>query len=191
MFVLNRIMKYIILILALLAFWGCDENAPTKNDVKENLDKKYTLEELESDPNWVEITDIDTLEIPCIWYDLYERGKVIRTDAEYKDLYSESKALMEHSEFACKNDTNYIDVDFIKRDLILYEVSTNGGSPLFKRKIFKNSKLNQFRYVLEITITDVTKEEALFAEAISITKISNDTEMIFDTLRYYDWSWDE
>lgn len=188
MFVLNMNMKNIILILALLAFVGCGEDPPTKNEVKENLDKEYTIEELESDPNWVEVTDIDTLEIPCIWYDLYERGKVIRTDAEFKNLYNESKALMEHSEIQCKNDTNYIDVDFIKRDLILYEVSTNGGSPLFKRKIFKNSKLNQCRFVLEITITDVTKEEALFAEAISIPKISNDTEMIFDTLRYYEWN---
>lgn len=184
-------MKKILLILALIAFWGCDENTPTKNEVKENLDKKYTLEELESDPNWVEITDIDTLDIPCIWYDLYEMGKLIRTDAEFKNLYNESKALTKHSELPCQNDTNYIEVDFSNRDLILFEVRTNGGAPLFKRKIFKNSKLNQCRYLLEITIRDVTKEGAGLTEAISIPKISKDTEMIFDTLRYYDWSFDE
>ncbi len=184
-------MKKIILVLTLLTFLGCDENTPTKNEVKENLDKKYTLEELESDPNWVEITDIDTLEIPCIWYDLYKMGKVIRTDAEYKNLYDESKALMEHSEWACKNDTNYIDVDFSNRDLILFEFGPIGGSPLFKRRIFKNSKLNQCIYVLEITIRGGSKVGFNFTEAFSIPKISSDMEMIFDTLRYYDWSYDE
>ncbi len=185
-------MNKILLLLALLAFIGCsDDNAPTKNEVKENLDKKYTLEELESDPNWVEMTDIDTLEIPCIWYDLYERGKLIKQENEFKQLYEESKVLIENSGLPCNNDTNYIDVDFSKRDLILFEVRTNGGSPWFIRKIFKNSKLNQCRYVLDITIRDVTKEGAGYTEAISIPKISKDTEMIFDTLRYYEWSWDE
>ncbi len=178
-------MKKILLILALIAFWGCDENTPTKNEVKENLDKKYTLEELESDPNWVEITDIDTLDIPCIWYDLYEMGKLIRTDAEFKNLYNESKALTKHSELPCENDTNYMDVDYSNRGLILFEFGPIGGSPLFKRKIFKNSNLNQFRYVLEITIRSASKVGYNFTEAISLPKISKDTEMIFDTLRNY------
>lgn len=175
-------MKNIILIIALIAFIGCDEEAPTEQKV--NLDKKYTIEELESDPDWVEITDIDTLEIPCIWFDLYERGKLIKQENEYKQLYDESKVLIENSGLPCNNDTDSIDVDFSNRDLILFEVTT-GGDPLFKRKIFKNSISNQYRYLLEITFRSVSKVGFSFTEAISIPKISNDMEMIFDTLRYY------
>lgn len=72
-------MKNIILIIALIAFVGCKEETPTEQKV--NLDKKYTLEELENDPDWVEITDIDTLKLPCIWYDLFERGKLIKQES--------------------------------------------------------------------------------------------------------------
>ena len=176
-------MQNIILILAIIAFVGCKEETPTEQKV--NIDKKYTLEELENDPDWVEVTDIDTLEIPCIWINLYERGKLIKLESEYKDLYSESKALMDHSEMTyCKDDTNYIDVDFSNKDLILFEVTT-GGDPLFKRKIFKNSISNQYRYLLEITFRSVSKVGFSFTEAITIPNITNDTEMIFDTLRYY------
>ena len=175
-------MKNIILLIAIIAFVGCDEETPTEQKV--NLDKKYTIEELESDPDWVEVTDIDTLEIPCIWYDLYERGKLIKLESEYKDLYEESKILIENSGLPCNNNTDIIDVDFSNRDLILFEVTT-GGDPLFKRKIFKNSISNQYRYLLEITFRSVSKVGFSFAEAISIPNISIDTEMIFDTLRNY------
>lgn len=176
-------MKKIIYIIAIIAFVGCKENAPTENKI--NLDKKYTIDELENDPDWVEITDIDTLELPCIWFDLFERGKLIKQESEYIDLYNESKAFKDHSElYYCKDDTNYINVDFSNRDLILFEVST-GGSPLFRRKIFKNSILNQYRYLLEITIRSVSKVGFSFTEVISIPNISNETEMKFDTLRVY------
>lgn len=51
-------------------------------------------------------------------------------------MYNESKDYKDHSElYYCKDDTNYINVDFSNRDLILFEVTT-GGSPLFKRKFF-------------------------------------------------------
>lgn len=176
-------MKNIILIIAIMAFVGCKEETPTEQKV--NPDKKYTLEELENDPDWVEITDIDTLELPCIWYDLFERGKLIKLESEYKDMYNESKDYKDHSElYYCKDDTNYINVDFSNRDLILFEVTT-GGSPLFKRKIFKNSRLNQYRYLLEITIRSVSKVGLSFTEVITIPNISNNTDMIFDTLRNY------
>ena len=182
-------MKNIILIITIIAFVGCKEETPTEQKV--NPDKKYTLDELENDPDWVEVTDIDTLELPCIWYDLFESGKLIKQESEYIDMYNESKDYKDHSElYYCKDDTNYINVDFSNRDLILFEVTT-GGSPLFKRKIFKNSKLNQYRYLLEITIRSVSKVGFSFTEVITIPNIFNNTDMRFDTLRVYDWSWDE
>ena len=180
-------MKKIILIIALITFIGCYEEAPTEPKI--DLKKEYTLEELENDPDWVEITDIDTLELPCIWLDLFELGKIYKSEAEYELLYNESKDLMDHSEMHyCKDDTNYIDVDFESRSLILFEVRSNGGGPFFKRKIFKNSKFKQYRYLIDITITDVTKENSGFTEAISIPNVSTDMEIIFDTLRYYEWN---
>lgn len=174
-------MKIIILVLAILAFIGCKEEAPTEN--KLITQQKYTIEELENDTNWVEITDIDTLELPCIWLDLFKRGKLIRQESEYNDMYDESKALMDHSELPyCKDDTNYINVDFLTRSLVLFEVRSNGGSPTFNRRIFKNSSLKEYRYILELTIRSGSKENSGFTEVISIPKVNEDYEFKFDTL---------
>lgn len=52
-----------------------------------------------------------------------------------------------------------------------------------KGNFFKNSRLNQYRYLLEITIRSVSKVGFSFTEAITIPNISNNTDMRFDTLR--------
>ena len=57
-------MKKIILLIAIMAFVGCKEETPTETKI--TIKKEYTLEELENDTNWVEVTDIDTLDAPCI-----------------------------------------------------------------------------------------------------------------------------
>lgn len=177
-------MKNLVLIGIILTLFSCKNEAPTEN--KLTTQKKYTIDELESDTNWVEITDIDTLDLPCIWLDLFKMGKIIRNEDEYKTMYNESKAKMDHSELPyCKKDTNYIDVDFSSRSLILFEIRSGGGGPFFKRRIFKNSSLKEYRYILEITIrTAGTKENSGFTEVVSIPKVSIDMNMSFDTLRY-------
>lgn len=45
----------ISIFLAIIAFVGCKEETPTEPKI--NLDKEYTLEELENDINWVEVTN--------------------------------------------------------------------------------------------------------------------------------------
>lgn len=177
-------MKDIILMIVMLAFIGCKEEAPTEN--KLITQQKYTIEELENDTNWVEITDIDTLELPCIWLDVFEMGELCRNQTDYNSLYNESKSLMDHSELPyCIDDTNYINVDFLTRSLVLFEVRSNGGKPTIKRRIFKNESIKEYRYILELTIRTLTKENSGFTEVISIPKVSNDMNMIFDTLRFY------
>ncbi|MFA7326042.1 MAG: hypothetical protein WC121_05210 [Candidatus Kapaibacterium sp.] len=177
-------MKNIIIALAIIAFVGCKEESPTEN--KLITQQKYTIAELESNPDWVEVTDIDTLELPCIWLDVFEMGEISRTAEEYKELYKESKSLdMGYEMPYCNEDTDYIDLDFSTRSLILFEVRSNGGSPLLERRIFKNSKLNQYRYILEITKRSGTKENSGFTEVISIPKVSSDSNVMFDTLMYY------
>ncbi len=179
-------MKKIILAIAIIAFVGCKEEAPTEN--KLNLQQKYTIAELESNSDWVELTDIDTLEIPCIWTDVYELGEVTRNNNEYKALYNESKSLIkDHNMPYCKEETDFIDLDFSTRSLILFEVRSNGGSPKIKRRIFINSDLNQYRYILEITKTSDTKENSGFTEVISIPKVSSNYNVVFDTLMYYNY----
>lgn len=177
-------MKSIIIIISLILFGGCKEESPTENQLI--VQQKYSITELENDTNWVEITDIDTLELPCIWTDVYDMGELCRSQSDYTSLYNESKALEDHSEMPyCKNDTNILDFEFSSRSLILFEVMTNGGGPSFQRKIFKNTSLKKYRYIVEITINSGTEENSSLSEVISIPKISADSEMIFDTLRYY------
>lgn len=177
-------MKSIIIIISLILFGGCKEESPTENRLI--VQQKYTIAELESDTNWVEITDIDTLTLPCIWTDVYEIGELCKSDSEFTSLYNESKSLMNHSEMPyCNEDTNYINIDYSLRSLILFDVSSNGGKPIFNRRIFKNSSLKEYRYILELTIRSLTEENSGFTEVVSIPKVSGDMTMIFDTLRFY------
>ncbi|MFA7327867.1 MAG: hypothetical protein WC121_14465 [Candidatus Kapaibacterium sp.] len=179
-------MKNIVIAFVLIAFVGCNEESPTENKLTNQ--QKYTIEELESNSDWVEVTDIDTLELPCIWLDVFEMGEISRTDDEYKALYKESKLLdMGYEMPYCDKDTDFIDLDFSTRSLILFEVRSNGGSPLLERRIFKNSKLNQYRYILEITKRSGTEENSGFTEVISIPKVSSNSNVMFDTLMYYNY----
>lgn len=71
----------IILMLSIILFACKDEVEPGPMSETE-----YTLEELENDPNWVEITDYELFEIPCL--NVYElEGKYyFKNDDNYQDL---------------------------------------------------------------------------------------------------------
>jgi hypothetical protein len=143
-------MKNLILLLALLAFVGCDENTPTKNEVKENLDKEYTLEELESDPNWVEITDIDTIMGTCIHPSLYYEGIIIRNEFELDSFISESIIKFGSLDFEdCNDDLEDLDIDTNTSNLILFSAGVNSGARI-KRKIFRHIEQDYTVYYNEL-----------------------------------------
>ena len=176
-------MKNILLILALLAFVGCDENAPTKNEVKESPDKKYTLEELESDPNWVEITDIDTIKSPCIDWELYEMGKLFRDKESIKKLvllYDTTSIFYKND--LCEKNIDLYNINYNIKDVILFNCGIGGGGPITIRRIFKNDKYKVIYYYLSVEPTSGTFEYIVYGDAIVIDKLPADYIFVSDTV---------
>ena len=171
-------MKNIILLLALIAFVGCKEETPTEQKV--NLDKKYTLEELENDPDWVEVTDIDTLDkTPCIWREVIEFGELVENLDELKVLYKESDEFdREYSSYCFKADS--MNIDFSNRTLILYWIDRHPAE--IERKIFRNDNLKQYIYAAGFTGLQGDLVNISFGEVITIPKLNEDYDFKFDTL---------
>lgn len=176
-------MKNIILILALLAFWGCDENAPTVHKYQEFIDKDYTIEELESDPNWVEITDIDTIKIPCVSWELYEMGKLFRNKESIKKLvllYDTTSIFYKND--LCEKNIDLYNIDYNNSDVILFNCGIGGGGPITIRRIFKNDKYKVIYYYLSVEPTSGTFEYIVYGDAIVIDKLPSDYIFVSDTV---------
>ena len=169
-------MKNIILIIALIAIVGCKEETPTEQKV--NLDKKYTLEELENDPDWIEITDIDTLENICVKIEYRLGGKLLKSSQEYTELYNKTKVNVN-----CPSNSDSLNVNFNEKDVILSAFSNTPSE--WTRKIFKNELLSEIRYVLEIIRLNNDKKLTIWNESISIPKIPSNYKFRIDTLQFW------
>ena len=72
----------VIMIMLISSAFSCKEQemaAPIN-------ETQYTLEQLENDPNWVEITDFEMLEIPCLKNYELEEKYYFKTNDEYQIL---------------------------------------------------------------------------------------------------------
>ncbi len=170
-------MKKIILIIAIIAFVGCKEEAPSEPKI--TIKKEYTLEELENDTNWVEITDLDTLlKFPCIWKDIIEFGRIVNDLEEFKDIFKESDELgREYTEYCF--DVDSFDIEFRDRTLILYYIDWLDLN--VKRKIYKNNILKTYVYIVELyKRTEWTAQS--FGDLITLPKLESNYTFVFDSV---------
>lgn len=162
-------MKKIIYIIAIIAFVGCKENAPTENKI--NLDKEYTLEELENDPDWVEITDIDTIDGACIDLSFFENGLVIRNKKYFDSIKAES--IKKYGEFGgddfCVNNFDDYNIDTNSKSLIFFVTGTNKG-PKTTRKVFENSSQDFLIYYNELEIVSGNEANNIYYDRIIVPK---------------------
>ena len=180
--------KSIFLLLAsiMMLTAACNEEQPTKFAA---VYDKHTIQE---DTNWVEITDIDTVET-CIIGKLYINGLLINSEEQYKNLFIETLkdpdylwAVRNHPELTkCREEYQIPDIDFNKRDLIMYLSPLGGGQPIFTRRIFENNLSKEIVYLVETRLTTYTKENSHFAETITIPKLKSQYTIKFDTLLYF------
>ncbi len=173
-------MKNIILIIALIAFIGCDEETPTETKITRQ--KEYTLEELENDPDWVEVTDLDTLpRFPCIWSDIIEFGRIVNDLEEFKDVFKESNELgREYTEYCF--DADSFDIEFRDRTLILYYIDWMDKN--VKRRIYKNNNLKTYVYIVELYKgTEWTAQS--FGDLITLPKLESNYTFVFDSVIVY------
>jgi len=169
-------MKHILLLIAILTLVSCNDDSPTdKSD--DQIQTEYTLEELESDPDWVEITDIDTTKkIKCIWREVKEFGRVIKDKNELKSLYNESYKKYGEYPNPCY-DADSLEIDFDNRTLLLFWEGIHPDN--VSRNIFKNEKSKIVVYLTSYSFIETNLVNVTFGEEIAIPKVSKEFRIVF------------
>lgn len=162
-------MKKLLLALAVFALISCKEKAPTEN--KNIIQKEYTLEELENDTNWVEITDIDTIDGACIDLSFFENGLVIRNKKYFDSIKAVS--IKKYGEFGgdgfCVNNFDDYNIDTNSKSLIFFVTGTNKG-PKTTRKVFENSSQDFLIYYNELEIVSGNEANNIYYDRIIVPK---------------------
>jgi hypothetical protein len=174
-------MKNFILILSIIAFVGCKEETPTEPKI--TIQKEYTLEELENDTNWVEITDIDTTEKICVWGSIIMHGKEVNSSVELDTLYKLSEELGFGLPYRCVM-TDSLDVNFQTRTMLLFWIDFHKDR--IERRIYKNTIAKKYLYLAIVHNYVTNLDNSTFYESITIPKVSNDYSIVFDSLRIKD-----
>ena len=177
-------MKKAVLFLAvsvLMLMISCGDDQPTKFS-----EYVFDKRNIKNDTNWVEVTDIDTVDV-CIHYEVYSDGKVASSEEQFKGYFLKNLQYNfsgDPIKYSCYFNYTSPDIDFAKRDVILYSTLTGGGFPINTRQLYKNTQSKQYLYLLTIKRTDVTEENSFFDETITIPKIEKGYDITFDTLRF-------
>lgn len=175
-----------ILIILLAAFFmlftSCNEKQVTEFTQSD-------LEQIQQDTNWVEITDIDTVEA-CMANDFYNNGKglLIKSEEDYKKYFDKSLENEQYMDMVrnwsqytnCTEEFQPLNANLENRDLILYSISS-GGMPIFTRRIFLNKNESEYIYIVEIQITTYTKELRSFSDEITVPNLNEGYSFRFET----------
>ncbi len=169
----------IILAMAVLLLVSCEKEQPT------NLSATYDKYQIQNDSDWVEVTDIDTLN-PCFgpahWIRHNNKYIIIKNENDYKTIFDEDVATFGKDFIIAKCDTVYkpTGVDFSTRFMISYKIAT--GDDEYTRKIFRNKFSNEYLYLVSITYLSSNKILRGWGESISLPIINSDIKVLFDTL---------
>lgn len=180
-FIIYLLTSFMMLIVS------CKQEQPTQP----NYDK-YAIQ---LDTNWVEVFDIDTLHLcfgSSYWNlkGMVNHQLVLKSEEEYKTIFDEAVKISS-KDFKWQNcDTIYkpTGIVFQKKILILY---TQTSTPAFwNRKIFYNSKEDEYLYLLEIKLKspygypeyDVLES---YNETLAMPRYSDKTKIKFDTIMTY------
>lgn len=172
--------KILFVLIAVLLLHSCNEEQATRFAVDKH--------DIQNDPDWVEITDIDTVDV-CIATSLFDsKGLLIKSENEYLNYFNKSLLDEDYVYFTtkypqytnCTTTYQSSNIDFSKRDLILFSIMT-GGQPKSVRKIYRNSLTKEIIYLVDIK-AGYTKEGSGFGEHITIPKIPTGYKFIVDTI---------
>lgn len=162
-------MRNLILILsATFLLIGCKEEAPT-DKLDDQIQTEYTLEELENDPDWVEVTDIDTIDNLCINTHLFYDGIVIRNRSDYDSLLLETKTKYGEKENIneCIDYFELQKLESNKKNIVFFKADVNIG-PKVIRKVFFNKKNNFLVYYCEIIRISGNEGSWLYLDGIVV-----------------------
>lgn len=179
-------MKTTTIILALIAIFSlaaCKDDQPTKAT-------PYDKYNIHNDPDWIAITDIDTVEA-CIATSLFDdaKGLLIKSENEYLNYFNLSLqdedyvySVTKFPQYTnCTTTYQPSNIDYSKRHLILFDLRT-GGQPICDRSIYRNNTTEEILYLVSIQKTTLTLENSGFGEEITIPKIPSGYSFIVDTI---------
>jgi len=183
-----KALKNLVSIVFLLCLFACTEDSITKFS-------NYNKGTIQSDSNWVEVTEIDTVYDLCFAAEDVMNGVVCRNLNDYKTYYdliqSRISTLKQRLSQEQRNEMGPCykydslippDIDFNTRDLILF--GTNwGGFADTERKLYYNSQTEEYLYLLTIYVNDpFSKILNWYEDAITIPKLTNIDKIRFDTV---------
>ncbi len=171
----------IIFAMAILLLVSCEKEQPTKVTQEVTFDK-HTIQ---NDSNWVEITDIDTMDYNCIHPFFLIDGFEFNSNEEILEKYNLSKSYSGHiyNFYKICDTLIYPNVNFAKD--VLYGFSWGmGGSWKSKIKVFKHITSN----VLVIINSLNANEDKSFTVRTKYIKFpkNNFEKFYFDTVEVYE-----
>ena len=186
-----KALKNLVSIVFLLCLFACTEDSVTKFS-------KYNKDTIQSDSNWVEVTQIDTVYDLCFAAEDVMNGVVCRNLNEYRTYYDliqnrirttkEKLSQEQRNEMGpCYKYDSLIppDIDFNNRDLILFGTKWCGLADT-ERKLYYNSQTEEYLYLLTISVNDrYSKIINCYDDAITIPKLTNLDKIRFDTVMVY------
>ena len=169
-------MKKGVLFLALsvlMLMISCGDDQPTKvsNYV---FDKRN----IENDTNWVEVKDIDTVDISCLTGNDIYLGKIFESEIDFKNFYDTS---------FCGRKYGYksTQVNFNTNFMILYGMNSNDVN--WYRKIYYNQASNEYLHLLKIERTSDHANMTWFLESVQLPRRTAKTKVTFDTINTNIW----
>jgi hypothetical protein len=171
------------MILFAVLMFSCD-----KSTVNPTNCPGYNKLTIQNDSNWVEVFDIDTVDIcfgPTYWIDQnkMDHNIIINSENEYKSIFDDAVTTSGKYFYLSKCDTVYkpTGVDFNNRFMIIYHLTS--ADVIFTRQIFKNKCFNEYLYLVSINRLSLNKIGKRFSENISLPKINTETKVVFDTIQ--------
>ena len=174
----------IIFAIAVMLLVSCEKEQPT------NLSATYDKYQIQNDSDWVEIFDIDTVNV-CIHPEVYNGGKIANTEDKFYEYFKENLQYYkttDSAKYPCFFNYTSPEIDFVKRDLILFYAMT-GMVKKTERFVYYNESLNEYLYLIKI-YTKYSPNTIRydrgdgFVDLVTIPKINN-TKIVIDTL----WIW--
>jgi hypothetical protein len=162
----------------LMLMISCSEEQPTKFS-----EYVFDKRNIENDTNWVEFHDYDTLDSLCFDLDEAYGGIIYNSESEYKEAFLKAMNA-DYKSWECGfmkiEDYTEPDIDFDTRSLLF--MFWRDANVEYKRKIYYNQKQDEYFYLLTVDLVGYGAVMIMYAETLSLPKITNHEKLKFDTI---------
>ncbi len=151
----------------------------------------YDKYSIANDTNWVEVTDTINVKLKCLDLILAKNGVVIKSEADYQNLWNQSIETIRWWKDRPDPDTIYqdcnnyspINIDFDKFSILGYTTITGIAETV--RNIYINDKSKTYLHLVHITKIRLEARGDGYFNWVSIPKVKSGYQVLFDTTWSY------